>query len=152
MAQIKAKNISTRAKGALIIAADTIVWNGKEIIGKPRSMKDAGRILKMLAGTRHSVITGVCVLNSTTGSFRTGYERTILQMKKLSDVQIRQIVSQRRHLDKAGGYAIQESGDKYIKIVRGKLDNAVGLPLDLTRRFISQLGCHLSRRRSFAKD
>lgn len=144
MARAKAESVLDRARtDALIIAADTIVWTDREIIGKPHSRENAFRILKMLSGTQHSVITGVCVLDTSTNRVRTGYEKTVLRMQKLSDAQIRRIVSQRKHLDKAGGYAIQEArltarqtGDKYIKIIRGRLDNAVGLPLNLVRQFM----------------
>ncbi|MEK7448163.1 MAG: Maf family protein [Planctomycetota bacterium] len=145
LAKLKARSVyrkSGRPGNGLIIAADTVVWTGREIITKPRwnrgrpDKKDAFRILKKLSGTRHSVITGVSVLDRSSGRLLTGYEKTVIRMKKISDAEIRKLVNSRRNLDKAGGYAIQESGDPYIRIIKGSKSNVVGLPLKLTRKLI----------------
>ncbi|MCK5579125.1 MAG: septum formation protein Maf [Planctomycetes bacterium] len=146
LARLKAGQVSqtkalTRGKyrKAIIIAADTIVWARRKVITKPKNQKDAFRILKKLSGTRQAVITGVCVLDNESGRLVSGVEATIIRMKKISDQKIRQLAGRRRHRDKAGGYAIQEKGDRYLKIVRGRMDNAVGLPLSLTHQLLRQV-------------
>jgi glycerate kinase len=146
LARVKAGQVSqtkalTRGKyrNAIIIAADTIVWARRKVITKPKNQKDAFRILKKLSGTRQAVITGVCVLDNASGRLVSGVEATIIRMKKISDQEIRRLAGRRRHRDKAGGYAIQEKGDRYLEIVQGRMDNAVGLPLSLTRQLLRQV-------------
>ncbi len=141
LAQLKARTVARyyQHSKALIIAADTIVYARGRIIGKPANKKDARRIMKQLSGTKHSVLTGVWLIDTATGRSVSGYEKSIIRMSKLSDAEINKIISSRRHLDKAGGYAIQESGDKYVRLIKGSMSNAVGLPLRLVRRLIRQL-------------
>lgn len=141
LARLKADAVSRRLKdrNALVIGADTIVYARQQIIGKPRNKQDALRILKQLAGTRHSVITGLCLIDTRTGQSVSGYAESIVRMKRLSSDEISRIAATNRHRDKAGGYAIQETGDSYIKLVRGSLSNAVGLPLVLVRQLTRRL-------------
>lgn len=141
LARLKAEAVATRlkTKDTLVVGADTIVYARGKIIGKPANKKDARRIMKELSGTRHSVITGVCVIDTRIGRSLSGYEESIVCMKRLSPKQIHKITSSSRHLDKAGGYAIQESGDRYIKLIKGSLSNAVGLPLRLVRQLTKRL-------------
>ena len=136
LAYAKTGNIARRVKEGIIIGADTVVCARGKIIGKPGTARRACLILKKLSGTKHRVITGVCVLDAKTGRLASGYEETILRIKKLNPTEIAYLASRKTHWDKAGGYALQEKRDPYVKIIRGRLDNAVGLPLALVKRLI----------------
>jgi len=124
-------------KDGIVIGADTIVFARGKIIGKPGNAQGAYSILNKLSGTKHSVITGVCVLNVKTGRLVSGYEETILRLKRLTLREMMRLANRKHYWDKAGGYALQEQGrDPYVQIVKGRIDNAVGLPLTLVRQLI----------------
>ena len=139
LARAKAFNVAARLKQGLVIGADTVVFANGEIIGKPKTSAKARLILEKLSGKKHSVITGICIVNAATRRSISGYAKTTLRMKKLTPQEIKFIISSSKHYNKAGGYAIQENGDRYIKIINGPLDNAVGLPLHLVKQLIKRL-------------
>ena len=130
--QIKRKNI--------LICADTIVYNKNQVLGKPKSKKEAIKMLKYISNKRHFVVTGVTIKTTkTTISF---YERSIVYFKKLSKNEIEFYVEQYKPFDKAGSYGIQEwIGLIGIKKISGSYYNIMGLPtvkvyeklLDLTQ-------------------
>ncbi|MBI4834099.1 MAG: septum formation protein Maf [Planctomycetes bacterium] len=134
----KAESVAGKIKSGLVIGADTIVYSKGKFIGKPKNLNSAKKILRALSGTRHSVITGVCVINKKNNLALGGYSETVVYMKKLSPERMAELLKSYKHYDKAGGYAIQEQGDPYIKIIKGRVDNAVGLPLDLVCRLIKK--------------
>ena len=125
----KAEDVAGRNKNALVIGADTIVVLGKKIIGKPKSRKDAVRILRSLAGKTHLVITGLAVVDAGSGKKLTHYEVTRVKMKRVRDREILDYVKSGRPLDKAGAYGIQEIEDIFIEKITGDYDNVVGLPV-----------------------
>ena len=114
--------------GRIILAADTVVVLGEEIIGKPRDRADAINILSKLAGQRHEVITGVVLLRGEEEvSF---YDRTAVWFHPLSQQEIENYVDKYRPYDKAGAYAIQEwIGVVGIKGIEGDFYNVMGLPV-----------------------
>ena len=128
-----ARNKALAVKGAatdgrVILAADTVVVLGEEIIGKPRDRADAIGILSRLAGQRHEVITGVVLLRGEVEvSF---YDRTAVWFHPLSLSEIEGYVDRYRPYDKAGAYAIQEwIGVVGIKGIEGDFYNVMGLPV-----------------------
>jgi septum formation protein len=128
-----ARNKALAVKGAatdgrVILAADTVVVLGEEIIGKPRDRADAIGILSRLAGQRHEVITGVVLLRGEEEiSF---YDRTAVWFHPLSLAEIEGYVDRYRPYDKAGAYAIQEwIGVVGIKGIEGDFYNVMGLPV-----------------------
>lgn len=112
----------------IIIAADTIVVLGAEIIGKPKDREDAIRILKKLSGAHHKVITGVVIVNGEKEiSFA---DVTDVEFHPLTDEQIAFYVDKYKPYDKAGAYAIQEwIGVVGIKKINGDFYNVMGLPV-----------------------
>lgn len=114
--------------GKTILAADTIVVLGEQVIGKPRDRADAIRILKMLSGRDHQVITGVVLLH---GSEETAFaDITDVSFHPITDEQIAFYVDKYEPYDKAGAYAIQEwIGVVGIKSVKGDFYNVMGLPV-----------------------
>lgn len=127
-AQDKARAVAQRAgTRPIVIAADTIVVLGRTILGKPRSAADARRMLKLLSGRTHEVMTGVCVrCGSAEQSF---VARTRVEFKKLTRQEIDFYVDSGEPMDKAGAYAIQGIGSFLVRAIRGSYTNVVGLPV-----------------------
>lgn len=133
----KAEEVAARVGPALIVAADTLVALGGEILGKPRDREHAAGILHRLSGTRHQVITGFCVLDTRAGRRVVDYVSTSVTMKPMSESAIREYVDSGEADGKSGAYAIQETGDRYVSRVEGSFSNVVGLP---TERLAAVLG------------
>ena len=130
LARMKADDVGQREKGrALIIAADTIVVLGSRIIGKPSGGKDAEKILGLLSGKTHRVITGVCILKIPEHSRVTFSVTTEVTMLGMSERDIRWYVRTGEPMDKAGAYGIQGIGGVFVKKIQGSYTNVVGLPL-----------------------
>lgn len=122
-----------------ILAADTIVVLGTEILGKPRDRKDAIEMLGKLQGTHHRVITGVVILDN--GNEVAFSDTTDVEFHKLSQEQIEFYVDKYGPYDKAGAYAIQEwIGVVGIKCVNGDFYNVMGLPVSRVMRALEELG------------
>lgn len=113
--------------GSIILAADTIVLLD-EIIGKPVSEEDAYRILSLLNGKTHRVITGVALLKAKCLQRVVFCETTYVTFKKYSEKDIIDYIRTEEPYDKAGGYAIQGAFGKYVKGIKGDRDNVIGLP------------------------
>ncbi len=117
-------------KSGIIITADTIVVLDKEIIGKPRNKKDAGKILEKLSGKTHKVYTGFSIFNSVNGRIITEYEKTFVKFRKLNKKEIIDYISTGSPMDKAGAYGIQDDfGAVFVEKISGCYYNVVGLPL-----------------------
>lgn len=124
----KAKEIEHNHKG-LIIAADTIVVLNNRIIGKPRDPEHAFETLKQLSGKKHTVITGITVIDSETGKTITDSESTDVWITKLKDSEIKMYLDTFEPHDKAGAYAAQGKGALLVEKVEGDFFNVVGLPV-----------------------
>jgi septum formation protein len=111
----------------LVIAADTIVVLGKRILGKPKSAADARRMLLLLSGLRHQVISGLCVMSQAKS--KSLVVSTDVEFKKLTREEIEFYVASGEPMDKAGAYAIQGIGSFMIRAIRGSYTNVVGLPV-----------------------
>ena len=111
------------------------------MLGKPDDARDARRMLAVLSGSRHRVVTGVCALRMEDGRLASGFERTFVTMRALSSREIDDYVASGEWRDKAGGYAIQESADRFVtRLEEGGYDNVVGLPVALALELLSRLG------------
>jgi septum formation protein len=124
----KASDVAARVPGrSIIIAADTIVVLGKTILGKPKDAADAQRMLKMLSGREHEVITGVCVRQGK--KKRSFVTSTDVEFKKLTKQEIEFYIASGEPMDKAGAYAIQGIGSFLVRKISGSYTNVVGLPV-----------------------
>ena len=123
----KAKIVAKRNPKALIIAADTTVFLNNEIIGKPKSKTDAFRILKLLSGNKHQVITGFTIIEGK--KIITKHVISEVVFKNLSDEQINAYIATDEPMDKAGGYGIQDNAGVFVDRVIGDYNNIVGFPL-----------------------
>ena len=125
------------APGELILAADTVVVAGTAVLEKPCDNVDAARMLRILAGREHRVITGICL--RTPGSLITDYATTTVVFSSLSDQEIESYVASGEVLDKAGAYAIQGLASRFIERIDGCYFNVVGLPISLFYRHLKAL-------------
>lgn len=115
-------------ENTLVITADTVVIAGDEILGKPADREDARRMLRMLSGRTHQVITGVCLLTSS--SRRVFSVTTDVTFKELTDAEIDYYIDNYKPFDKAGAYGIQEwIGYIGVTGLRGSYFNVMGLPV-----------------------
>jgi septum formation protein len=111
----------------LVIGADTAVVIGSEILGKPRDVEDAARMLRLLSGRTHQVMTGVCLVNAERSVSHV--EISDVTFARLTEDQIAWYVSSGEGRDKAGGYAIQGLASRFIPRIEGSYSNVVGLPI-----------------------
>jgi septum formation protein len=118
----------------MVLGADTIVVCDGEVLGKPRDDGDAARMLRLLAGRTHQVITGVCLISDAGVEF--GSESTWVTVAALSDDEISAYVATGEPRDKAGGYAIQGRASRWIPRMSGCYFNVVGLPIALVHAMV----------------
>jgi nucleoside triphosphate pyrophosphatase len=139
----KARAVRNARPGALVLGADTIVVVDGEMLAKPEDKRDAERMLRLLSGRTHQVITGVCLLgssgkNNVFDDVRS--ESTRVTMERLSDEEIRFYAESGEPMDKAGGYAIQGIASRWISRIEGDYSNVVGLPVALVYRMLREHG------------
>ena len=139
----KASVAAGRAGNGIVVAADTIVVFGDTILGKPADVRDAERMLGMLSGGVHRVISGLAVVDAKTGRTQTGVAVTTVWFRDLAPEEIRSYVSTGEPLDKAGAYGIQEKGSLLVEKIEGCYFNVVGLPLSLLGKMLREFGVNL---------
>jgi septum formation protein len=136
LAYFKASSVDRSNDHAAIIGADTVVSVSGDILGKAPGPRQAGEMLARLSGTRHEVITGVALLGP--GHWRMiASETTYVTMRTMTPDEIDQYVQSGEWLGKAGSYAIQETGDRFVTNVEGSFSNVVGLPMELVARMLN---------------
>ena len=137
-AQLSATQPSSNGAAALqVLGADTTVTLDNHILGKPEDPADAARMLRMLSGRTHRVITGVAVVTSNTTEVAA--EVTGVQFLALSDEEIAEYIATGEPMDKAGAYAIQGRAARWIPRVQGCYFNVVGLPIALVSTILESL-------------
>lgn len=126
----------------IVLAADTTVVLGNEILGKPADGADAIRMLTALAGRSHEVLTGICILRGD-GWRAVDVASTTVWFSDMTDGEIAAYVASGEPLDKAGSYAIQGRASKWVSRIDGSYPNVVGLPVALVYRLLREAGCDL---------
>jgi septum formation protein len=121
----------------IVLAADTTVVQGHEIIGKPKDTEDAARMLRALAGQRHEVITAICLRRG--GRVVHDIASTSVWFAPLSEAEIAGYVASGEPMDKAGAYGIQGLASKFVERIDGSYSNVVGLPVALTYRLLRSI-------------
>ncbi len=139
----KAKIVGSKYKNSIIVAADTIIVLNNEIIGKPKTEKEAIKILRLLSGKAHTVITGLTVLDSTNNKAVTKSVETKVFFRKLKSSEIENYIKLENTLDKAGAYGIQGIGSLLIEKIEGDYFNVVGLPLSTLHETLKNFGVNL---------
>lgn len=120
--------------GETTLGADTVVVTGGQILGKPADAEDARRMLRLLSGRAHSVLTAVCFFDGKEA--QSAVEETRVHFLKLSEQEIAGYVSSGEPFDKAGAYAIQGGASKFVHRIEGCYFNVVGLPIAHVYSFI----------------
>lgn len=138
VAQAKARAIAKRATDIVVLAADTTVVVDGHILAKPIDDADARRMLRMLAGKSHEVLTGVCVANR--GIEEVGVESTLVTFAPLTDAEIDCYIASGEPSDKAGAYAIQGLASRFVTCIDGSYSNVVGLPVALVYQMLRRAG------------
>lgn len=130
---------ATQSKSTIVLAADTVAHCRGEILEKPDSRADAKRMLRLMSGQLHEVLTGVCLWNLETNAHRELMERTTLRMDELSDDQLELFLDSGEWQGKAGAFGFQDGLD-WVHIETGLASNVVGLPVErLEKIFLSIL-------------
>jgi len=136
----KVSRVLHHAQNAVIIGVDTVVAYKKHIIGKPKNKKDAKRILELLNGTTHRVVSGICVIDTAKNKVYTDTEITHIEMDRITNKEIAAYIRHGEGTDKAAGYAIQGIGGLFIKKIRGDYFNVVGLPMHKLKKILEKTG------------
>ena len=144
-AAAKASAAATMDRDSWILAADTVVCVDDMILGKPSDRDDAGRMLTLLSGRSHIVVTGLCICRFGKDSPSPVYEETKVWMTRLSAARIEDYLATGESWDKAGAYSIQDFGGSLIPRIEGCYYNVMGLPLYRTARLLEEAGFALRK-------
>jgi septum formation protein len=129
----KARAVAKKYPDALVLGADTLVCLETRLFGKPASFEDAYQMLESLQGRTHHVVTALCLMHLRDHRQRLVAETTRVTFRALDAVKIQRYLNKVNPMDKAGAYAIQESGDLIVESIDGSYTNVVGLPLERLR-------------------
>ncbi|MGE5405566.1 MAG: Maf family protein [Candidatus Saccharibacteria bacterium] len=143
LSQYKARQIAEKVTDAVVLAADTIVVKNHEIMGKPQNPQEAQDMLQALSGAPHTVVTGICIIDVSSGCELLDSESTTVYFKKLSDEKISRYIETGEPFDKAGAYGIQGHGALLVEKVEGCFYNVVGLPMAKLESMLETLGINL---------
>jgi septum formation protein len=134
----KARAVAKQHPQALVLGADTLVYLGTTLYGKPADMADARQMLRELAGHTHQVVTAVCLLHLAKHRCHLFAETTNVTFKPLTDAQIAAYLTAIHPLDKAGAYAIQDHGEQIVAHINGSFSNVVGLPVERVKHELAR--------------
>ena len=140
LARGKAQAVAARQTGdTVVLGADTIVVLGERVFGKPTDVEDAVSNLGVLCGAAHRVITGVALV-SADGAVHDFAVESEVHLRAADEDEIRRYVATGEPMDKAGGYAIQGEGRRFVARVVGSETNVIGLPMDETLAALADRG------------
>jgi septum formation protein len=144
LAREKALAVARQRPQDVVLGADTIVVVDGQILGKPSDADDAARMLRLLSGRKHEVITGVCLVVG--GQWSVGSETTLVTMSAISEQEIADYIATGEPMDKAGAYAIQGIASRWIPRIEGDYSNVVGLPVARVWRMLREHGSEAGSR------
>lgn len=126
--------------GFIVLAADTVVARQGNLLGKPLDREDAARMLRLLSGGWHEVITGMTLLRTDTGEERTTAEITRVRFRPLDEAMVQRYLETGEAFDKAGAYGVQGYGSLLVERMDGDYYNVMGLPLHRLSRMLEDMG------------
>lgn len=138
LAREKASAVATRDPDLITIGADTVVVINRKVLGKPADTGDAARMLRMLSGREHTVITAVAV--SRGRKLRSAIEEVRVKFRRLRDDEIEAYIAMGEPMDKAGAYGIQGYGATIVERIEGDFFAVMGLPLVRLVRLMRDVG------------
>jgi len=137
IAKKKGNEVANLNKSEYVLSADTVVILDGKILGKPKDTKDAFETLKSLSGRTHEVVTGYSLINISKNISISGYDKTIVKFKNLTEEDIEWYINTKEPMDKAGSYGIQGVGAGIlIEKIDGEFYNVMGFPIS---RFVTDL-------------
>lgn len=139
LALAKAKSVAGKHPDSFVIGADTIVDFRGRIIGKAADTKEAEQITRKLFSAPHKVITGVAIVRLSDNTELVQSDSTTVYPRKMTADQIADHVKGGSWRDKAGAYAIQETGDEFVEKIDGSLTNVMGMPMELLESLLAGL-------------
>jgi septum formation protein len=142
-ARAAASSLPPAKRQVFVLGADTTVVAGADgttILGKPTSPEDAARMLRLLSGRTHRVLTGIAVVRLPDGEFRSAVESTFVTFAEIGENEIARAIASGEPFDKAGAYAIQGRAGRFVERVDGCYFNVVGLPLHRACTLLGELG------------
>jgi septum formation protein len=140
LATAKARAVATSRRRGLVLGADTVVVLDDRPLGKPPSPRAARKMLRLLSGRTHRVVTALALVDAKTTSIITGTCRSSVRFRRLTSGEINRYVASGEPMDKAGSYAIQGTGSDFVDRVWGSHSNVVGLPIPLLSRLLEEAG------------
>jgi septum formation protein len=143
LAREKAGAVWSQRPDVFVLGADTSVVVDDTILGKPTDPADATRMLRLLSGRSHRVLTGACLLGPS-GFSRQAVVSTVVTFTPLSQADVAWYVGSGEPLDKAGGYAVQGGASRFVARIDGSFSNVVGLPMELVRTWCREAGIQVS--------
>ena len=144
LAREKAEAVAKKYTNALVLGADTIVVIENQIVGKPKDLADARKMLRMLSGNWHEVLTGVAIVKDK--EIFIGLQRTRVKFAELIEAEIEFLIEQGEPLDKAGAYVVQAQAALFIEQIKGDYWNVVGLPVSLVYELVSRQVAKMQRK------
>lgn len=137
LASLKAGSVAKGLKDVFIIGADTVVLHNNEVYGKPKDEDDARRMLFLLNNSVHEVFSGLCIKELPSENEYVGVALTKIKMKNVSVYELESYVQSGEPMGKAGAYAVQGAGRRFIDRIDGSYSNVVGLPLELLYKMLN---------------
>jgi septum formation protein len=141
LAEAKAAIGAAQRPDDIIIGADTTVVVKERALAKPADAEEAARMLRLLSGRTHEVLTGICVCYQ--GRRLVHVEPTRVRMAEMGEAEIAWYVSTGEPFDKAGGYAVQGLASRFVEGIDGSYSNVVGLPISSVYGLLKELGCDI---------
>jgi septum formation protein len=130
LAKLKAQAIARQQPDRIVLGADTTVVLDHHVLGKPIDLADARRMLQILSGRTHEVLTGCCLVRQDPPFKKSWLASTLVTFRSFNDTTIDAYFSLVNPLDKAGAYGIQEHGDMLVERIDGFLSTVIGLPVE----------------------
>lgn len=124
-----------------VLGADTLVYCRGKILGKPDNLKEAAAMLEFQNGNWQAVYSGAALVWLSKNIFLNDYDVSKCKARKLGDKELLYFAS--KHMDKAGGYAVQDTDDIFIEKIKGRFDTIVGLPMNLVKKYIKRINNHV---------
>ena len=139
IARMKVESVKNQISDGIVIGMDTIVVLGRKILGKPKNRRAAKRMVTILSGKTHRVITGIYLLRLPDGKSVKGIEMTKVKFRKLTESEIERYIKTKEPYDKAGAYGIQGRAGLFVESINGCYFNVVGFPIAKFLRLLKQI-------------
>jgi septum formation protein len=147
LALAKANSIASAYPTSLVVGADTVADFQGQIIGKAADAEEARQITVKLFSMPHKVVTGIAILRLSDSVELVASDTTTVHPRKMTAEQIAEHIAGGSWKDKAGAYAIQETGDEFVERIEGSLTNVMGLPMELLESLLRQFEISTDRKR-----